>query len=537
MAIEFDLDDENDEATEPAVNAPETGATGQSSQPQGQQPLNRATPSGRPNVQQYLQANQGAGDRLAANITKNIQGQANRVGQDVARTTEQLNTGTQPLETELGQQGSDFSKMAFKDPSAILNQQDQLTKFQRYQGQGADADIDNIGNQIQERQYGIQNDYDKLAQQAGSAKTEAGRFDLLRSSLGQPTYNRGAQKLDQLFLQAQPGVNRGLQGSLQGIQNQTNQQVAGLDNAKNAKLNALKGFSSDRAKEIQGMLSGGLSEGLEDNINERGFSDIAASNKAKEDAARAAVAKVQPMRDRLKSNKLISDDVSALGLQEGTSLYDVNLDDFINQNNSEITSANVADPEEFARYRALQQLAGDTSGDIYGGATTAGGHSPYQFNSDEFAKKLADQKKFYENTRYDELKNQYLRNGLGNWGQGEYQDRLYEMRQGIQASTNMDGFIQATDAFVNWDAPSMGGIQASKDFSALNPAYDYWNQLQGLRGNTVNSIPAMPTSPNGQIDYSQITAPTGGAGKGEPIPGDLSPEDEQLLKDKNYFNV
>ncbi len=115
MATELQLntDDEEDklstDLSAPAGGGPASGA-----------PQRASTPSNKPNVQQYLQANQGAGQKLAGGIEQNIQKQAGQVERGVGETRSNLESGSQPLESKLGEQGSQFAKSSFKDPQALL---------------------------------------------------------------------------------------------------------------------------------------------------------------------------------------------------------------------------------------------------------------------------------------------------------------------------------------------------------------------------------------------------------------------------------
>jgi hypothetical protein len=79
----------------------------------------RANPSGTPNVQEYLNANQGAGQRLTSGITSNVQNQANQFNQNVNTASNQLNTTDQNLNSQLGQ-GQATAQTAFQDPQALL---------------------------------------------------------------------------------------------------------------------------------------------------------------------------------------------------------------------------------------------------------------------------------------------------------------------------------------------------------------------------------------------------------------------------------
>lgn len=401
MATEakFNTDDEDQQETlsgvPSAVGAPAGSVTAQ----------RPATPSGRPNVQQYLQANQGAGQRLASGIEKNVNKDAQSLGRSVDQSRSSLQTGSNPLESKLGQQGSDFAKASFKDPQALLNQQSQLDEFRRLQQEGYKGDIQNLGAQTASQQQGLQNQYSNLDKRVGQAGSETGRFDLLRSSLGQPNYSRGAQRLDQLFLQAQPGVNRTLQQNLKGVGAQGQQQVGAFSDEAKARLEALSGLSGQRSSEIANLLKGGTETGLESDLSGRGLEDIGVSSQQRLIQAQAAAEAVPGLQDRLTKNQLTAEDMQTLGLQAGSQIYDTDLLKYITRGEHLPTITSAADPAEFARYRALQQLSGDTSGDIYGGATEAGGFSPYQFDREGLMQNASNRRDYWETTKPRELAN------------------------------------------------------------------------------------------------------------------------------------
>jgi hypothetical protein len=403
MAVELNLNDEKDKNT---LSGPAPSASGPAAAP-GQARPQGATPSGRPNVQQYLKANQGAGEQLQSGIQSNFNKQIEQSSRDLAAQREALNTKANPLEKDLGDEGSEKIKSSFKDPAKLLNQQGQLDlnnqaaqQWQRYQTGGYQGDIQNLNTQMTDAQRNLQAQTAGLSQTAQGAGTETGRFDLLRNSFGQPNYSRGQQKLDQLFLQAQPGVARNLQQNLTQATNPLKQNVEQFGTDAGARMTALQNMSKARQDQIKGLLSSGVdSAGLETDLTGRGFQDISQSAQSSLANAQAAVANVPGLRERLAKNQLTSADLSALGLQSGTQLYDTDLSQYITQNDRTPTLANAADPAEFARYRALQQLAGDTSGDIYGGATEVGGFTPYDFNRDSLTQGIEQRRNYWETER------------------------------------------------------------------------------------------------------------------------------------------
>lgn len=405
MAVELKNNiEEDDEQQTPSLGGP-AASTSSAGTPAAARPARPAMPGNRPNIQQYLQANQGAGQKLASGITGGFQKQVNKFGEEVGKTRGALESGSRPLEQKLGDEGSQFAQSSFKDPQSLLNQQSQLDEFRRLQGQGYKGDISSLQQNVANQQMALQGRLAGLDESAKGSATETGRFQLLRNTFGQPNYTQGQQRLDQLFLQAQPGVNRQLQQNLQSMSGQAGQQAQAFGTDATARLEALNKLSADRAAQIAGLLKTGTdTAGLETDISGRGLEDIGVSSQQRLAQAQEAVNAVPGLRERLAKNQLTPEDLQALGLKAGTQLYDTDLSKYITQDQRTPTLTGVADPTEFARYRALQQLAGDNSGDIFGGAAEVGGFRPYEYDVDRLNAAIQQQRNYNEVERVNAMK-------------------------------------------------------------------------------------------------------------------------------------
>lgn len=352
------------------------------------------TPSGRPNIKQYLNANQGAGQSLAGGIQSKTQAKAGEVEKGINEGRTQLEASTNPLQSKLGEEGQNVIKTAFQDPSKILQQQDQLSQFNQLKNKGFAGDISNVNTAAQQKQQELQGQVGQLTGAADMAGTEGGRFELLRNTFGQPNYTRGQQKLDQLFLQAQPGAAKDLQTNLQGISQQQSQNLSGLSSEAQAKINALTGLSDQRAQQWQDLYTGGANaDVLDQDLSSRGISDIDANSQKRLAQGQADVAWASGARERLANNQATQEDIDRLQLQDvqGKSLYDTKINNYLNQGDREATMAGTADADEVARYRALQQLAGgeDT---LFGGAQDIGGFKAFDFDKDKLTSDLSANK-------------------------------------------------------------------------------------------------------------------------------------------------
>lgn len=387
-------------------------------------PPRASTPSGTPNIQSYMRANQGAGQQLAQGIGNQFQKKTDQFGQQVKQSGEQIKSQANPLEQKLGSEASNTIKTSFQNPQDILKQQDQLKQFQQLRDKGYQGDINAIGQNAQQSQQQLQSKLGGIQQQAQGAGTEAGRFQLLRNTFGQPQYSQGQQKLDQLFLQAQPGANRQLQQNLGNLTNQAKQQLGGTSAEIQSKLNALSGLSNQNAQQIQDTFKTGQ---MGQEKLGQGFDDITQGVNQKYAAAQAAAAGVPGLSERFAKNQLSAEDLQSLGLTPDTQVYDLfdksnpdykQLSSYVQQNPLAEAGqgglAQVADSNEFARYNALNQLAGNPQANIFGSSTEAGGgYNPAKLG-DQFQTNLQNRSKYYNQELPQNLLNninQYL--GMG----------------------------------------------------------------------------------------------------------------------------
>ncbi len=464
-----------------------------------------ATPNGRPNVQQYLDANKGAGQTLANGIGNAYGAQNDKYQAGVNNAQTSFNNASNPLAQKLGDAGSTQINQAFKDPSKLLAQQSQplapgaptpstpaaptaYDEFQKLRTGGYGQDINDLSTQFNNQKMGLQSQLNTLGQKADLSGSESGRFQLLRDTFGNPNYSHGQQKLDQLFVQAQPGAARNLAGSLQSQQQQSANQLTGLDNSTKQSLADLGALKTARSDEWNNLLQNGATSGFDADPALRGYADIKQDSQTMLDAAKAKNGDITDFQNRLATpSSLTTDDIQKLGLNQGDSLYDVNLNKNVSDWNLNPTLAGAADPQEFARYRALQQLSGDTSGDIFGGAATAGDYSPYKVSADlqknidaskanwesgdpfkaAMAKQLADLQLQAPDVR-DNLINKYYSPFSGAKTGQDLEDAYQQMINQEMANTGETSGI-AEDATRAW----------------ANPIYNYMQELNKRRGNQV----------------------------------------------------
>lgn len=224
----------------------------------------QANSSGRyTNLSKYINANQGAGDRLNQGISNKIQQglqpqqkdvdtSANAVKEGISGANNSLNKGSGYL-NQLGDQNFNAQNFA--------SDQNQLQDFTKYRtGSAIDTNqLGNLNNTAQTNNATLQNSIGNRQTQVG---TESGRFQLLNEAFGggalnKNPYSTGQQRLDQLFFQSQgPSNITNLQNSLQNNLNQSQQIGKTLDQYGNdisgvgAQQTALAGNLQDKTNQM-----------------------------------------------------------------------------------------------------------------------------------------------------------------------------------------------------------------------------------------------------------------------------------------------
>lgn len=496
-------------------------------------PQTGGTPSGQPGVQQYLNANQGAGQQLSQGIQNNVQNQANQVTQGVTNSQNQLNSTYQPLQQNLSQ-GQQVANSAFKDPQALLDsynaaktqsssqpltqqQQtgaDQYNQFQKLNTGGYAQDIQNYGNQAQQQQGLTQNQLQQFNQNVPGANTEAGRYQLLQNAVNQPNYNQGQQTLDALFLQ---GQGNQLQGSLNDIKNQVGQVAGTAQNDVTGKIQALQGLSGQNQDYIKNLFTQGNPNAQGMGLNQIGTNVQNEYTQAQKNSD----ATNQQLQAALASKNLTPEQIQQLGLMPGQHGWGVDIGQAGHYTANPMAAANqggyaqAATPEEFARYNALNQLAGGPAGNaqqsIFGTSQAAGGHTPFNFDTSSYNKAVADKQAAYQKDYQSTLPQ--LINQLGSVGHiGPGSIAPWDLARALQ-SGNAQGNMtpdQANDIIKNF-APSVnatGGV--GNTLSSWDRFYNPYAAAQSdILGQTSPDTQPLPSNDKGGIDWSKIAAPKG----------------------------
>ena len=384
----------------------------------------RANPSNTPNVQDYLNANQNAGQNLSNRIQSNVQNQANQVNTNLNTYQNQLNNQYQPLNNQV-QQGQQVAQTAFQDPTALLaayqssqaqsqpgnttaapNATD-LSNYNALQnevaGTGAynaqQSAINQYGTSGQQDYGQLQNQLGTLNQQTNAAANPMGQNQLLQQAVGTPSYNMGQQSLDALFLQ---GQGNQLQQNLGNIYNNTNNAVTSANTNNQAQLQALQNMAAGNVANTQQLFQNGTWGGQPSNATAPlGLNQITTNVNNQVAAANAAApGQLAALQQAAAANggtgRFSTAQLAQLGLSPGQQAWGVNLTPDIGATANTATASNVADQNTMNRYNALNAIAGGPAGsgiagynNLFGtlGGTadqTAGGYNPISFNNTGF---------------------------------------------------------------------------------------------------------------------------------------------------------
>lgn len=203
--------------------APAQPSIGQTPQQQAQRGSGRFT-----NLQKYVQANQGAGQRLASGVNKQIERTLNPVKKEATtqeqRTAQGIQQGQQTLTQGQGLQ-QQMAAPDFTPQRAVefANQAGNVERVGQFRtGQAVDERaLEQQRQAFQQATANLGQKVDERGQQVGS---EIGRINLLKEAFGgrnRDQYTTGQSRLDNLLLQSGPSnlqaLNQNIEANRQNI--------------------------------------------------------------------------------------------------------------------------------------------------------------------------------------------------------------------------------------------------------------------------------------------------------------------------------
>ena len=274
----------------------------------------------------------------------------NKVKSEVDQAKSTMDTAAGQFTNKVNSSGvtADQSQIdaAVADPMKADVNQFASWRDAEYKGPNSLGDDQSTWNQY----WGAAKNANTTAKQAGS---ESGRFALLDKYFGRPAYNFGEKSLDNLLIQRGGGL-----GDISDIQ----KKASGLNTYGTEQAKQLAGTAAQRAGQVEqtrkaarsavglgenGQVSGGALGSMESDITKRvkDYNDKAGLD-------------YSTVLDDLSDDTVSGDTLAALGLENGQSLYGLNLADYFRKNPQDATAATTATDEDYARYLALSKLAG-----------------------------------------------------------------------------------------------------------------------------------------------------------------------------------
>lgn len=326
----------------PAATAPMTG--------QQQRPASSGTFT---NVRQFVDANRGAGTKIAdkatSNIAQNVRQASGKVGQVSA-----LGSDVQQEEQRIGR--ADEVRQAIQsNPLTLTENQDEFNQArQLITGQTA---AEQQRQMLQERAGAAAQALQGAQQQVQGLGTESGRFGLLRQAVGGPSYSQGQQRLDQLLFQTegarQIGQAQRTLGSELAQQTQSKQQAQDELLSRIGQYQTLAGQKAQELGTELGTQKTAIGESTAQE-RERLVMQRAKENEVLERLLRGNTTGMSA-QDQEIMNRLGQD---VLGMRTYNLLNDDRYQDYRQQARTDLTNQDVIGQDVFNRYRALADLAG-----------------------------------------------------------------------------------------------------------------------------------------------------------------------------------
>ncbi len=320
------------------------------------------TGSGRfTNLQKYIGANQGAGDRLASGIVGKIDKQNEPIAKETQTSATAVREGIESAKNKVsvGSNYLDQVKDPTFDANSIAKDQTKLQDFTGYRtGQAIDATA--LANQNVNAQTNALNYQNQLQGQIQQTATDQGRYGLLKSAFGggtayQNPYSTGQQRLDQLFLQSggSNGIGQ-LQGKLRSNVNQVGNQLNELGQAT-GQISQVGTQAADLAKNLQEQTTGLTNKYV------TGIEGTAAEVNAKRAAEQEYFNKqYQSLQNGGNVGQRFA---NTLGLTQGQNLYNSlngkNVNEFFKYGNTNLNGfGQLANTQQEDYYKSLSALNG-----------------------------------------------------------------------------------------------------------------------------------------------------------------------------------
>lgn len=327
------------------------------------------------NVQNYLNANKGYNSGNGGFAGQTYNNLANQ-GQNLNNQVDSANTqfGTQ---SQAGRNQYDQSAVtnALADPNSTVGNAQSYAQFEQslnggYGGPQNIANASQLQNQTQ--------NYQGLTNLANNAN---GRSALLQQLYGSPSYNQGQQNLDSMLLQSNPSQLKTLQSASQ------------LGNAANNNLNNVTNQATQQAQQYQ-QEAANTNKLTNSALNNTTTDFTQGLNTALTNLQNKYSTDLNNAHSQLGANNVSTALASQLGLNPNTTLYNLNLNDYLNSSAPTLSLNNVASQNDVNKANALDKLANNNSLASLNLNPTAA-PSEYNFNNAGFQNALTSAQNNY----------------------------------------------------------------------------------------------------------------------------------------------
>ncbi len=294
--------------------------------------------SGFVGLDKYMAANRG--NNFGNQVTGKVQGDVDQAKQGLASGTQAFTDASNQGTTRWNDVQGDVKNIV--DNAGSGTSADDVSKYQGLAGAKYQGPESFLGSA-----YGTaaQGKVQKAAQAGQALQSEGGRFALLDNYFGRPNYSMGEKSLDNLLVQNAPGVAAKSQligGETKKLSRDAGQTEQSLNNLAASNRQA----TQDTAKNTKDYL-GNANAGFQKDLDQR-----YQQYKSDTDASNAA------MRSDLADNAWDQKTMAAFGVTPGTALWGVNAGSYL-QDNPKASLGQFASDQDYAKYLAMEQLAGE----------------------------------------------------------------------------------------------------------------------------------------------------------------------------------
>lgn len=320
------------------------------------------TGSGRfTNLSKYINANQGAGDRLGSGIENKVSTQNQGAEKDADTSASAVRQGIQDAQGKLAT-GDQYKQQVSSDnfnAQDIAGDANKLQDFTNYRT-GSAIDEAALAKQNQAAQDSANAYQNQMQTQLNQTQTDNGRYGLLKQAFGggsvyQNPYSQGQQRLDQLFLQSGGDNKIGqLQNQLRTGINTTGNSINDLTGQVTNDVNDITTNEAAQSKAIQDAITGKTNDfttGLTNSV-----ADVNTQRAADQQYVKDQYAKLQS------GQQIDQKFANMLGLENGQHTFNATQNDvgsYFNLSPAQAaTMQDAATQGDVDKYKALAQLSG-----------------------------------------------------------------------------------------------------------------------------------------------------------------------------------